>query len=262
MPASSPGALSLLRHRRRSRHCSSSLVDFDRINASEMRFSVGATNVKTGNFVYFDNTTHKIGPAHVMASGSLPPGFPATEVDGEYLLGRRHRLQHAAAMGARRPAARRHARLPGRSVERARRAAARHDRGRRCARRTSAFRAAPAPAPTTFRKMQALRRAAAKLLDADAGGAAPDARGRAAGAGSRPQGLQHHPPDLSRPATTRARRRTTSSRAARWRSTGRPATATWRAPCVIPRCSQRPKSPDGVFTFDLKHQGANRRSRR
>ena len=49
-----------------------------------MRFSVGAVNVRTGNFVYFDNTTHQIGPAHVMASGSLPPGFPATEIDGEH----------------------------------------------------------------------------------------------------------------------------------------------------------------------------------
>src|SRR5689334_3975216 len=50
------------------------LVDFDRINAREMRFSVGAVNVRSGNFVYFDNTKHKIGPEHVMASGSLPPG--------------------------------------------------------------------------------------------------------------------------------------------------------------------------------------------
>jgi len=60
------------------------LVDFDRINDGAMRFSVGAVNVQTGNFVYFDSTTHRIGPAHVMASGSLPPGFPATEIDGEY----------------------------------------------------------------------------------------------------------------------------------------------------------------------------------
>jgi NTE family protein len=36
------------------------LVDFDRINAREMRFSVGAVNVSSGNFVYFDNRTHKI----------------------------------------------------------------------------------------------------------------------------------------------------------------------------------------------------------
>jgi len=62
-----------------------SLVDFDRINAAkETRFGVGAVNIKTGNFIYFDNTTHKIGPAHIMASGALPPGFPAAEIDGEY----------------------------------------------------------------------------------------------------------------------------------------------------------------------------------
>src|SRR5438874_7853633 len=59
------------------------LVDFDRINADAMRFSVGAVNVRTGNFVYFDNTTHQICPEHVMASGSLPPGFPPTEIEGE-----------------------------------------------------------------------------------------------------------------------------------------------------------------------------------
>jgi NTE family protein len=41
-------------------------------------------NVRTGNFAYFDSTTDRIRPEHVKASGSLPPGFPATEVDGEY----------------------------------------------------------------------------------------------------------------------------------------------------------------------------------
>jgi NTE family protein len=61
-----------------------SLVDFDRINAGEMRFSVGAVNVITGNFVYFDNATHTIKPEHVMASGALPPGFPAVEIEGEH----------------------------------------------------------------------------------------------------------------------------------------------------------------------------------
>jgi NTE family protein len=59
------------------------LVDFDRINSGEMRFSVGAVNVATGNFVYFDNTTHRIAPEHVIASGALPPGFPPAEVEGE-----------------------------------------------------------------------------------------------------------------------------------------------------------------------------------
>jgi NTE family protein len=41
-----------------------------------MRLSVGAVDVHTGNFIYFDNTTQRIGPKHVIASGSLPPGFP------------------------------------------------------------------------------------------------------------------------------------------------------------------------------------------
>jgi NTE family protein len=60
------------------------LVDFDRINSRTMRFSVGAVNVRTGNFAYFDNATDKIGPQHVMASGALPPAFPAVEIDGEF----------------------------------------------------------------------------------------------------------------------------------------------------------------------------------
>lgn len=60
------------------------LVDFDRINAGEMRLSVGATNVRTGNFAYFDTTTHEIRPEHVIASGALPPGFPPVEIEGEF----------------------------------------------------------------------------------------------------------------------------------------------------------------------------------
>ena len=59
------------------------LVDFDRINAGITRFSAGAVNVRTGNFAYFDSTTHTIRPEHVMASGALPPGFPSVEIDGE-----------------------------------------------------------------------------------------------------------------------------------------------------------------------------------
>lgn len=60
------------------------LVDFDRLNAGMTRFSAGAVNVRTGNFVYFDNSTHTIKPEHVMASGALPPGFAAVEIDGEH----------------------------------------------------------------------------------------------------------------------------------------------------------------------------------
>lgn len=61
------------------------LVDFDRINHEKsMRFSVGAVNVRTGNFAYFDNETDIISARHVMASGALPPAFEAVEIDGEY----------------------------------------------------------------------------------------------------------------------------------------------------------------------------------
>jgi NTE family protein len=56
-------------------------VDFDRINApGAMRVSVGAVDVATGNFVYFDNTRDTLAPEHFMASGALPPGFPAVQV--------------------------------------------------------------------------------------------------------------------------------------------------------------------------------------
>jgi NTE family protein len=60
------------------------LVDFELIDAGAMRFSVGAVNVRTGNFVYFDNTTRQIRPDHVIASCSLPPAFPPTEIEGEH----------------------------------------------------------------------------------------------------------------------------------------------------------------------------------
>ncbi len=60
------------------------LVDFDRINAKAIRLSVGAVNIKTGNFTYFDNTQRRIGPEHIMASGALPPGLPPIEIDGQF----------------------------------------------------------------------------------------------------------------------------------------------------------------------------------
>lgn len=60
------------------------LVDFDRINDRVTRLSIGAVNVATGNFVYFDNAKQEIRAEHIMASGALPPGFPAIEIDGEF----------------------------------------------------------------------------------------------------------------------------------------------------------------------------------
>ena len=59
------------------------LVDFDLINQRKIRLSLGAVNVRTGESVYFDNFKMRIGPEHVLASGALPPGFPAQLIDGE-----------------------------------------------------------------------------------------------------------------------------------------------------------------------------------
>ena len=52
------------------------LVDFNRINDGAMRFAVGAVNVASGNFAYFDNAHVTIVPDHVFASAALPPAFP------------------------------------------------------------------------------------------------------------------------------------------------------------------------------------------
>ena len=58
------------------------LVDFDRINRGDVRLTVSAVDVETGNFVDFDNHHQTIGPEHIMASGALPPGFPAVIIEG------------------------------------------------------------------------------------------------------------------------------------------------------------------------------------
>jgi len=60
------------------------LVDFDLLNGSPGRFSVGAVNALTGNFVYFDNATTRIAPEHIMASGALPPAFPTVRIGTDY----------------------------------------------------------------------------------------------------------------------------------------------------------------------------------
>ena len=230
-----------------------SLVDFDRINAKEMRFGVGATNVNTGNFVYFDNTTHTVGPQHVMASGSLPPGFPATEVDGEYywdggvvsntplqwVLDSRPREDTLAfqvdlwsARGE----------LPRDMVE--------VDVRQKDIRYSSRTR----KGTDEFRRMQAMRRAAAKLLDgmhADLRQTA-EAELLAQEADNKVYNIIH--------LIYHARRYEGSSKdyefsrrtmEEHWASGYSDMTRTLEHPEVL----QRPQSADGVFTFDLKTQG-------
>ncbi|MCB2034159.1 MAG: patatin-like phospholipase family protein, partial [Ottowia sp.] len=56
------------------------LVDFDLLNDGPVRLSIGAVDVQSGNFAYFDNRHERIGPEHVLASGALPPGFGAVQI--------------------------------------------------------------------------------------------------------------------------------------------------------------------------------------
>ena len=62
----------------------SELVDFSLLNDRAIRFSVGAVNVLTGNFIYFDNAVEQIEPAHVMASGALPPALPMVKIGTDH----------------------------------------------------------------------------------------------------------------------------------------------------------------------------------
>jgi predicted acylesterase/phospholipase RssA len=63
-------------------------VDFVSLNASETSFVVTAVDLSSGELIRFRNHPRvneakiEIGPRHVLASGSLPPGFPAIAIDG------------------------------------------------------------------------------------------------------------------------------------------------------------------------------------
>jgi NTE family protein len=59
------------------------LVDFSVLNRCTPRLTVGAAHVRTGHMRYFDARDGEIGVKHIMASGALPPAFPAVRIDGE-----------------------------------------------------------------------------------------------------------------------------------------------------------------------------------
>ncbi|KTD08494.1 patatin-like phospholipase family protein [Legionella jamestowniensis] len=60
------------------------LIDFDRINNKKITLCLGAVNVTTGEMEFFNNQAMTITPDHVMASGALPPGFPAIKIGDDY----------------------------------------------------------------------------------------------------------------------------------------------------------------------------------
>ncbi|MGG1943386.1 patatin-like phospholipase family protein [Trinickia sp. NRRL B-1857] len=59
------------------------LVDFDYLNARNVRLTVGAVHVAQARMHYFTNRDAPLTVEHVMASAAFPPGFPSVQVDGE-----------------------------------------------------------------------------------------------------------------------------------------------------------------------------------
>lgn len=59
------------------------LIDSERLNANAPRLTVGAVNVRTAAMHYFDSQRDRLDLDHILASGALPPAFPAVRIDGE-----------------------------------------------------------------------------------------------------------------------------------------------------------------------------------
>jgi NTE family protein len=59
------------------------LVDFSLMRTCKPRLTVGAAHVRSSQMRYFDSRACEISARHIMASGALPPAFPAVRVDGE-----------------------------------------------------------------------------------------------------------------------------------------------------------------------------------
>ena len=59
------------------------LVDFDLVNRCKPRLTVGAAHVRTSMMRYFDSRDCELGAKHIMASGALPPAFPAVRIEDE-----------------------------------------------------------------------------------------------------------------------------------------------------------------------------------
>ena len=60
-----------------------SLANFDLLNSGLPRITVGAAQVRNSKMRYFDSREMPIGVKHIIASGALPPAFPAVRIEGE-----------------------------------------------------------------------------------------------------------------------------------------------------------------------------------
>jgi NTE family protein len=223
------------------------LVDFDRLNACATRLSIGAVNVKTGNLIYFDTTTHTIRPEHVMASGALPRDRRRA------LLGRRSRLEHSSAMGGRQRAAPRHFGVPVRPVERTRQVSTRHARSHHMREGNPVFQ----PHPRRHRSVQARPETATRgcrVARKTAGGLENQPGSEAAKHRCRPQvyniaHLIYRAKDYEGHSKDYEFSRLSTEE--HWRAGYHDARRTLRHREVL----ERPKNLENVFTFDLAEDG-------
>lgn len=61
----------------------SEVIDLKALNGCTPRLTVGAAEVRTAQMRYFDSRDMTLTIRHVVASGALPPAFPAIRIDGE-----------------------------------------------------------------------------------------------------------------------------------------------------------------------------------
>lgn len=61
------------------------LVDFDRLNGGQVRFTAACVDLETGDEVYFDTARDRIRPEHILASAAITPAFPPVEIEGRLL---------------------------------------------------------------------------------------------------------------------------------------------------------------------------------
>ena len=78
-------------------------VDFATIDKAEVKLAVTATDIASGEIMAFSNVdpTHPLTMDHLVASGSLPPSYPAEDDRRQRVLGRRAVRQHPAVGTAR-----------------------------------------------------------------------------------------------------------------------------------------------------------------
>lgn len=87
MPEGTPGAISFY-DSAPLKETLNACVDWDLLNDGPVRLSVGAVDVESGNFAYWDTRgpsgRTRIDARHIMASGALPPGLPPVGIDGRH----------------------------------------------------------------------------------------------------------------------------------------------------------------------------------